>query len=203
MPKKERYNKYTILSKQSGGIIMSSYKDFSRCVICRSKQNLCAYQGEFEITFLLNTLYLVVMYPLEHRKNLHVKPKQIVDKLEALNTVNKCGNELNPDDIVRYLRNGLAHFNLKVDNGNCKDGNIQQIEIWAKNLPDKPKCKTPCEDPKCLPPQYNELNGAICKFIFSVSTLKQFTEYMIELLLNTLDGSACKDCKYQCHNPKE
>lgn len=46
---------------------MAEYKSFNRCVVCRSKKNLEEYHGNFEVTMLLNTLYMAVMYPMEKR----------------------------------------------------------------------------------------------------------------------------------------
>ena len=56
---------------------MSEYKDFSRCVICRSKQNLHNSTGGYEVTMLLNTLYLAVMHPIERRSRINIEPEPI------------------------------------------------------------------------------------------------------------------------------
>ena len=49
---------------------MSMYEDFNRCIVCRSAKNLEDYHGKFEVTMLLNTLYITVMQSIENRRNL-------------------------------------------------------------------------------------------------------------------------------------
>lgn len=110
---------------------MSEYKDFEHCIICRSYQNLKDYRGKYEVTMLLNTLYMTVMKSIENRGFLDVKTRPLADWLKKNEIVNKQGNDYNCDDIIRYLRNGLAHFNLQV-NGN--EGQIENVRITAKNL---------------------------------------------------------------------
>ena len=176
---------------------MSNYKDFSRCVVCRSQKNLEDYHGDFEVTMLLNTLYMTVMYSVEKRKELHIKIKQIVQYLEKQELVDKCNNDYNPDNVIRYLRNGLAHFNIVVTSGDVPKGQIKDIKIWAKNLENKPRCLNPCENRQCLPPQYHEKDGAICIFNFTIKSLREFTDFIINTVLNTLDDGMCVDCPYR------
>lgn len=176
---------------------MSEYQNFSRCVICRSKKNLECYEGNFEITMLLDTLYLAVMYPLEKRKDLHIKAKRISNYLCENEIVNTCGNKFTTDDIARYLRNGLAHFNVEVNSGATLDKQIRNIKIWAENVKKQPKCEPPCETPKCLPVQYKEENGAICVFSFTIDSLKAFTDFLIKEVMQTLDDNVCHGCPYQ------
>lgn len=182
---------------------MAEYKNFSRCVICRSKKTLNDYNGDFEVTMLLNTLYMVVMYPLEKRKDLHIKGKNIAKYLEAQNVLDTCGNEYKTDDIIRYLRNGLAHFNIKVTSDRGVMGQISDIKISAKNLKVKPKCQNPCETLQCQPQQYQEKDGAICIFNFNVKLLRDFTNYMIDAVLKALADDVCKGCPYQENNKDE
>lgn len=183
---------------------MSEYKSFSRCVVCRSKKNLDAYRGDFEITMLLNTLYLAVMYPLEKRDCLHMKAKKIARYLQEHGIVSTCGNEFQSDDMIRYLRNGLAHFNIEVNSDAAQDKQIRNIKIWAQNLKPKPRCKNPCERPQCIPHQYcekkDDVNNAICEFTFTIESLKAFTDFIIENVLNTLEDDVCYNCQYREEN---
>lgn len=177
---------------------MSSYKDFNRCLICRSAQNLKNYRGQFEVTMLLNTLYIAVLHPIEKRDALHIKAKPISKWLHENGVVKTHGNEFYPDDIVRYLRNGLAHLNIEVEN-NVQNSEkiIGSIKINAKNQPSKSLCKVRCSDPKCLPKQYLEEGGSICTFAFSINQLKEFTDFVIKFALEVLPNEICKDCPYK------
>ena len=171
---------------------MSEYKDFSRCIICRSKTNLDNYHGEFEVTMLLNTLYMTVMYPIEKRREIHAKSSEISKWLTDHGIVDNCGNQHNCDDIVRYLRNGLAHYNISVTGDPIKD-----IRIEAKNLPVRAACKEPCTATKCIPTPLKEVNRSICTFNFTIKTLKEFTEFLIEHSLQQIPDDICNQCPYK------
>lgn len=176
---------------------MSQYYDFSRCVICRSKQNLQNYHGDFEITMLLDTLYLTIMYPFEKRGDLHVKSKKLAKYLQDNKLVDSCGNEFYPDDFVRYFRNALAHFNFKV-NPDPYRKKIEGIKLWGVNAPNKAICKSPCDCQKCVPKQYKEnSDGAICVFNFTEDQLRSFVNFVIDLALEALGDDICKKCKYR------
>lgn len=173
---------------------MSEYKNFNRCTVCRSAQNLKNYQGEFEVTMLLNTLYLTVISPIEARTLNHTTP--IYDWLTENISVNKCNNDFNAFQIVRFLRNGLAHMNIHIASENNK---IEKIKICAVNEQFKPKCEKLCENRECLPKQYKiseDKYEAICIFTFTIDKLREFTGFMIEQVLNTLPKEVCYECKY-------
>ena len=175
---------------------MSSYYNFSKCVICRSKKNFEKYIGDFEVTMMLNTLYLSLMYILEKREQLHFKPDKIIPFLKERNIVDVHNNEFLNDDIARYLRNALAHFNIEISN-DPYGKRIETIRLWSKNSPDKAHCKVPCESPKCISPQYNSDEcGAICSFVFTVAQLKEYVNLVTDIALNE-DCPFCATCQYK------
>lgn len=175
---------------------MSEYKRFERCIICRTRMNLQNYKGDFEVTMLLNSLYLAVMYPIENRQRLHlVKAKIIAQYLRDHNIVCCHNNIFDSDDIVRYLRNSLAHYNVAVEKENEK---ISKVVLWGINQPDKTICKITCEEPKCRPKQYKaDTNGAICSFRFTVKELETFTLFVIDHVLGCISNDVCVECKYR------
>ena len=174
--------------------LMSEYYDFSRCVVCRTKRNLENYCGEFEVTMLINSLYLSLMYAIENRKDMGFRAKDICKFLDENNIVDKHGNSFNSDDILRYLRNSLAHFNIKTDSLN---GSISEIKFWGRNQEEKTICKEPCDNPQCIPKQFssNE-NGEICTFIFSIEKLKEFTGFVMKYILKKSTSEVCAKCRY-------
>lgn len=175
---------------------MSEYRNFERCVICRSYKNIKDYHGDFEETMLINTLYMTVMFPIEFRQKGMIKAKQIVEYLNNKGVIETYGNAFNSDDIVRCLRNALAHFNVMVESYN---GKVTYIRLWAKNQPKKTICKSDnaCDTPKCIPRQYLEdENGEICTFVFTLRMLREFTFYVIEHTLTLLPREVCSDCEY-------
>lgn len=172
---------------------MSNYKDFNHCIICRSDQNFKDYKGKYEVTMLLNTLYMTVMQPVEKRRDLHVKSAPLATWLKENKIVDVHDNDYTSDDIVRYLRNGLAHFNIQVN----EDGTeISTVRITANNLRKGPICKQPCKNPKCQPKQFKDYKGSICTFDFSVVQLKEFAQKVINSSLENYPKMECVSCPY-------
>ena len=175
---------------------MSSYKDFSKCIICRSKKNFRDYKGNFEVTMLLNNLYLSLMYILEKREELHFKSSKIIPVLKEKEIVDLHNNDFTNDDIARYLRNALAHFNIEISN-DPYGNKIEQIRLWSKNCFVNKKCKDPCSNPKCIPIKYNsDKNGEICTFVFTVKQLKEYVEVVTNIALEN-PSLFCETCKYR------
>lgn len=139
---------------------------------------------------LLNTLYLSLIFVLEKRQTLNFKTSKAIPFLKENGIVDVHNNCFNNDDIARYLRNALAHFNIDIapDPYNKR---IERIKLWGQNEPNKPRCKEPCAQPRCLPHQYitNE-EGAICSFTFSVQQLRQF----VDLVTNSASIEECAFC---------
>lgn len=175
---------------------MSTYYDFSQCAICRSRENLKKYSGEFEVTMLLNTLYMSLMFVLEKRRMLNLKTAKVISFLKENGIADVHNNNFTNDDIARYLRNALAHFNIDVapDPYNKR---IEQIKLWGQNEPNKPRCKEPCAQPRCLPQQYiANAEGEICSFTFSVEQLRKFVDLVTDAV--SIDNCAfCSMCQHK------
>ena len=174
--------------------MMSEYRNFERCVLCRTKINLKNYEGQFEETMLINSLYIALMYPIEKRQSFHLKSKRVVNYLDELNAIDSHGNSFNSDDIVRYLRNSLAHYNVEVESDN---GVISKVKMWGINQPSKAICNPPCENPRCLPKQYkSNSNGEICTFILSLNDLREFTYFILSEALSAIPSTECAGCTH-------
>ena len=173
---------------------MSEYYDFDRCVVCRSKYNLENYIGDFEVTMLINSLYLTVMYLIENRNELHIKSKKIEKWLRENIRIDGCGNEFNSDELVRCLRNGLAHFNIMVESNNEK---ISLININAKNVLYKSCFNYSCENSNITNKNYLESDGYILRFFFTVQQLKKFTQFIVDIALDVMKNDKCELCKYR------
>lgn len=166
---------------------MSKYLDFRMCVACRSYANLKSYQGNFEVTMLLNTLYMTVIQPIEKRDILHIKSKTIESWLndEAVR-IEKYENIITSDEMVQFLRNGLAHFNILVDPEGADDDpekdSIARICIYALDqVPEK--CKD-CErlvKRKWKHGKLKDNENVICSFEFTVEQLRRFVDLVYEL----------------------
>lgn len=167
---------------------MSGYKDFNRCVVCRSKYNLENYDGAFETTMLLNSLYLTVMHCIEKRDMLKTDEEFIVHWLKDRKheVLNQCGNTFRNPKILSNLRNGLAHFNIKAfEHG----GKIERIKVWV--------CRWSKRDNKFKEFTDDEVEKAICIFDFSEGQLRDFTYELIDHFLKNAPDQVCENCKYK------
>ena len=173
---------------------MSEYRNFERCVLCRTKINLRNYVGQFEETMLINSLYIALMYPIEKRRDFHLKSKKVVNYLDDIKAIDRQGNSFTSDDIVRYLRNSLAHYTVAVESDNKV---ISKVKLWGINQPSKASCDSPCENQRCLPKQYeSNSNGEICTFIFSIKDLREFTYFILSEALSAIPSTKCAGCAH-------
>ena len=168
---------------------MSEYRDFARCVICRSRKNLQDYEGEFAKTMLINSLYLTVMYCMETKKFPHKSNRKIIEWLSQNDIINDGGNKFKREALLRQLRNGLAHFNLKTY---APEGTINTIKIWVGRWSKKDNRYQEFND--------EEITKAICVFTFSVDQLRIFSEYVTDIVLENIDYGICGNCPYQEEN---
>lgn len=185
---------------------MSKYLDFRMCVACRSYANLKSYQGNFEVTMLLNTLYMTVIQPIEKRDILHIKSKTIESWLydEAVR-IEKYENIITSDEMVQFLRNGLAHFNILVDpegaDNDPEKDSISRICIYALDRLPK-KCKD-CERLVKRKWNHGKLKGnenVICSFEFTVEQLRRFVDlvYKLQSKSFSIRTDIDKDIKKMC-----
>jgi hypothetical protein len=196
---------------------MGSYKDFHRCVICRSWKIFEEYEktkdkdkDKFEVTMLLNTLYLTVIHMTEKvkkDKKEHKSEEKFVKKIKCF--INEIANYLKNKDIKEkdnndfdeyqilcHLRNGLAHLNIAVEPIGSKEVDINEIKIFSINSPNKPMCEKPCKSQKCKPKQYKDIHSytyeekvidSICTFSFKIEPSNKLTGKSINKLRNFVD----------------
>lgn len=186
---------------------MSRYMDFDRCVVCRSKTNLKLYSktdGPFEVTMLLNSLYLTVMHYIEKRTRIITEEKErlsvdagLAKWLDENSIVDSGDNTFKFAQILRNLRNGLAHFNMKVFES---EGHIIKIAIWSYDCCRESKCegeeKEGAYKKFCKYEGDAKIKNAICIFTFSVMQLNTFAEMVMDTVLSEMPDACCKDCQY-------
>lgn len=123
-----------------GATTMSNYKDFSKDFIERTKYNLEVYQGEYEVTHLINSCLGLIIIPKQ----------MLADKLsnEAIYEgdlsygISKDKNFIKDDyaptgdkihglkNIVRHIRNGLSHGRIERRVSNDKKKEIIGLKIY-------------------------------------------------------------------------
>ena len=140
---------------------MSDYRNFYPCIICRTRTLRQEYASQhkddkpqYEVTLLLNTLYLTSVlfvsdYWDKHGKVPDDKPFKDLEFTKAgdwLKNHPNCINiendklrhefEKNPASIIPHFRHVFAHFNIKAK---PEDGIIDTIELMSYHN-DKQKC---------------------------------------------------------------
>lgn len=96
----------------------------------------------FEVTQLVNSLLGLVVFPQQHYRD--QIPKEPLSKLEAMGWPKPLVRGTFPDDLnnladlMRYVRNSIAHFNIEFTSSNNQtiDGiriwnNRSQVENWS------------------------------------------------------------------------
>ena len=124
---------------------MSEYsKAYFKDIAERTKKNLEKYQGEYDTTQLINSTIGLIIIPKEkcYKKIKDSLVKQdLLDKLRTAitdNTYPEDGEIIALKDIIKHIRNGIAHGNIYFD---AENGEIKRviIEDHKKAYLDKPK----------------------------------------------------------------
>lgn len=182
---------------------MSEYYDFRKCTVCRSNRIREEYRGDYGVTMLLNTMYLAVTQQLEKPEGSGIGAEKIVAKLNELQCdVKKYNNDFPDDRIMKYLRNGLAHFNFIVESDSYN--NIGHIIIYAiKHDQEKGEVGTlPYQVFDSVGLKCNQIENVICSFDFTVESLEKFTDYVIDEVLKE-DTGRCALCSVNCQKRVE
>jgi len=110
---------------------------FIKCFIERTRENLNNYQGNFEVTQLINSLLGLFVFPAEKYFHNNVKKeyKQQIEKLLneyeiSLNTLPQSISQIELYDYFRKLRNGIAHAHIKLMSSNSDNYEIDKLKIW-------------------------------------------------------------------------
>lgn len=114
------------------------YKDFPRDFIERTKEDITAYSGQYNITNLINSCLGLIVIP----KELMVKklPKYSFDNVNLQYGVTKQAIEICTDNkytlknIVKHIRNGLSHGLIKFKS---TDGSTINFIIISDRKDDK------------------------------------------------------------------
>lgn len=117
---------------------MSEYSDFPRDFITRTLTNMSSYTGQYEVTDLINNCLGLIIIPKQHlSENL---PEFTFTEEDTSYGITKTNITLNANEnyslrnVVRHIRNGLAHGRIEQRNFN---GEIEGVRIYD--------CKQTCD----------------------------------------------------------
>ena len=105
-------------------------KDFVKDIAQRTKNNLEAYKGEYEITLLINCMLALVSLPTgktcsEYKGRIF--RKCIVNKMMHMNVIVSSTNE---NKTFRAVKNALSHMNIEIKN---VGGKVSEILFLDKH----------------------------------------------------------------------
>ena len=91
------------------------YEDRLRDSIARSIHIMDNYNGEYEVTLMINTAYIVIGQIIEYYTK--KKKKEISKVYELISDKVKINNPQNKEmfKVFRTLRNSLAHYHIKME----------------------------------------------------------------------------------------
>lgn len=169
---------------------MAEYYDFRLCTVCRSAYICKSYTGPYDVTMWLNTMYLAVMQNLEKTAGSGLKSTRLERMLSDMKKAGECSikrfdDSCDADSLKRYLRNGLAHFNILALTEN---GDISEIVIYALGTnKDEQEYGT-------LFDGANTIKNVICSFKFTIAGIKRVAEYVISNVLQAKTIPQCESC---------
>lgn len=135
-------------------------------------------------------MYLAVMQNLEKTEGSGLKSTRLERMLSDMEKAGECSikrfdGSCDADSLKRYLRNGLAHFNIL---SLTENGDISKIVIYAlKADNDRRQYGT-------LPDGENTIENAICSFEFTIAGIKRVAEYVISSVLQAKTIPQCESC---------
>lgn len=179
---------------------MSIYYDFRKCTVCRSNLIRMEYRGDFGVTMLMNIMYFAVIQQLEKPEGSGIKSSELIKEMRGFGCIiDEHGNEFTSDEIMKCLRNGLAHFNIIVSPNSNKE--IEEIIIYAKKRKGDNRVSESFSFYDYLQKCGITIEDIICCFRFPVTALERTTDYIIDKVLNER-GEYCKKCYVNVSNRK-
>ncbi|MBI4548731.1 MAG: hypothetical protein HY707_12165 [Ignavibacteriae bacterium] len=119
---------------------MSEFKDFPKDFLRRSIDNVRSYTGEFEVTNIINNCLGLIIIPKEHL--IDGLPEYFFDGHDTSYTIRRSNikfessSDYSLKNIVRHMRNGLAHGRIEQ---RTADGKIAGLRIFDQPTKDTPE----------------------------------------------------------------
>lgn len=110
---------------------MSAYADFPRDFTERTRANIEGYSGDFDVTNLINNCLGLIIIPKEHLAaelpNYTFSESNSPYQISKTNITLKDKGNYTLKNVVRHIRNGLAHGRIEQRSNN---GEITGIRIF-------------------------------------------------------------------------
>ena len=179
---------------------MSEYKSFERCFVCRTKSLVQEYDGSKEVTLLLNALLGLLCLPVEKKNFSASACEEMIQKFDI--SISRYGNSFNSYELLRNLRNGIAHLNIETTS---EVGQISMVRISNEYHHNGCNHEPPCPE-HCVPKDFTykvDTNKAgikiNCEFEATPSQLKKLALFIADSYLDkhAKKGTHCVDCEHK------
>jgi hypothetical protein len=172
-------------------------KPIEESFVCRTNDFIQKYNGRYDATILLNCLLGMLVVPFEKYNDFCRDDKRtevirdIFDVLQAEGRYNDYGNDYSNFQILRNLRNAIAHFNVK----SCSEGNQITSLIFTTYQMDKycDLIERDCPHKNIMPETMNIVFYAELK----INELKELASYIKKYVLELEGKRKCQFCEYR------
>ena len=94
-------------------------KPIEKSFVCRTNKLIQEYDGKYDATMLLNCLLGLLMVPFEKNKELFKNDdrtaviRDLFNQIQADGRYNDFGGDYSDFEIIRFIRNAIAHFHVE------------------------------------------------------------------------------------------
>ncbi len=172
-------------------------KPLDRSFTCRTNTIIQRYSGEFDATLLLNCLLGMLVVPFE-KNNHKFKVQELTGeittmftRLKEANCYDSFGNNYNDYDIIRYLRNTIAHFNVEFYSD---EGKIKEFEFISHSIDLYCKLKKGnCSHKSVI------TGNPVFRVKMSLKDIKELAKIIKNNILTIQNSEDCKECIYRSY----
>lgn len=177
---------------------MAEYcKPIEKSFVCRTNKLIQEYNGRYDATLLLNCLLGLLVVPFE-KYNAHCKDvgrtsaiRDQFDQLQADGRYNSYGYDYDDFDILRCLRNSIAHFNVE---SICDGGITSGFKFCAYSM-DKycDETESICRYKNVL----SETKNVVFSVELSINDIKELALLIKRFVLDLEENRKCRNCDYR------
>lgn len=172
-------------------------KPIEKSFVCRTNKLIQEYDGKYDATMLLNCLLGLLMVPFEKNKELFKNDdrtaviRDLFNQIQADGRYNDFGGDYSDFEIIRFIRNAIAHFH--VESVPVK-GTIRGFRFIAYRM-DK-HCDSINGD---CPYKNIESEEKVQVFAaeLTIDELKELSGYVKDYVLELVENKRCRNCDYR------
>lgn len=178
---------------------MSEYcKPLKKSFVCRTNKAIQEYAGQYDATVLLNCLLGLLVVPFERDNQCFRNTKKtgaIEDFFTRVQNNGYCnyyGKEYTPFDLIRFLRNSIAHFNVDTVS---QDGQIIAFSFFAYEM--NQFCEEIEADCRFKHVKKDDSPTIIFEVTLTLEEIKELANIIKTCVLEIKENKNCETCDYR------